>query len=285
MYFTFAECLQAITACGCDIDAAISWLCERPVDRDSDSISSVGNEGSSGSSRVTRNASKLPDHSKTSVEAELQKMMEAAAKARKDADHKEELRRINRAWNARAEGEKKRLEIERRAKEVEKQHKTLAAQKLTQTSASQSVDKSRLDYVPQFYPNSAYIGRSVTQPKLAMNESAQGLINNNSFSVIQQQYFPPLGSNDSLQMGMTQAHEIDEQEEGLQQQPLFSGQISRACYDSALVGQNPELSADGLNKGAREFVPKFATTQSPYNIQNNVTIQFPDPNQQGNPEH
>jgi hypothetical protein len=45
---------------------------------------------------------KSTGESKASVDAQLQQMMDAAAKAKKDADHKEELRRINRAWNAKA---------------------------------------------------------------------------------------------------------------------------------------------------------------------------------------
>ena len=65
------DCIAAVTACGGDIDRAISWLCERPPET------------------TTVTQKKSDSNSKTGVEADVQKMMEAAAKAKKDADHKE----------------------------------------------------------------------------------------------------------------------------------------------------------------------------------------------------
>ena len=70
-----------MTACGCDVDRAISWLCERPPEPTQAAGSRAGSAGST--------QKKSDSNSKMGVEAELQKMMEAAAKAKKDADHKE----------------------------------------------------------------------------------------------------------------------------------------------------------------------------------------------------
>ena len=94
-------------ACGNNAESAISWLCERPPDKTASASASSHGQKSAG-------------ESKASVDAQLQQMMDAAAKAKKDADHKEELRRINRAWNAKAEGEKRKIENDRRQKEVER---------------------------------------------------------------------------------------------------------------------------------------------------------------------
>ena len=192
--FLCEECLQALTSCGCDIDAAISWLCERPSSGGTISKSFTGNADFNESSRVNMNGSNFPDNTKIRVEAELQQMMAAAAKAKKDADHKEELRRINRAWNLRAEGEKKRLEMEKRAREVEKQQRTLAAQKLTQPLSSQGLDRS---CTPQVHSNTAYCDRGIAGPK-SLTIGGSHLESRDGFTVIQQQYFPPLINSSQL---------------------------------------------------------------------------------------
>jgi len=41
-------------------------------------------------------------------------------------------------------------------------------------------------------------------------------------------------------------------------------------FESALVDTNPELSIDGLNKGAKEFVPKFSVTSAVLDMQNDI---------------
>ena len=191
-------------------------------------------------------------------------MMEAAAKARKDADHREELRRINRAWNAKAEGEKKRIEMERRIREVEKQKRTLAAQK-----SSQPHDRCTSSHPPQFNPSSTSYGSSITLPISSANSFSQGQYD---FNVIQQQFFPPLGCSGSPQTAIIDSdyrNHLHHQQRGHSERFLEPRQPLRSHPESASVSSNSELSADGLNRRAKEFVPKFAVV-SHFDLRNDA---------------
>jgi hypothetical protein len=101
MGFAEQDCLAAILACGRNIDLAISWLCERPQPPVPKSIKkqptvhppakhTVGSSMSSAASRTSQGVGSK----------------EAAA-----AGHKEELRRINKAWNMKAEDEMKKVHL------------------------------------------------------------------------------------------------------------------------------------------------------------------------------
>lgn len=105
MGFPEADCMAAIVACGTNIDRAISWLCERP------NLSAPNSSHASAQAKV---ASTQVQTSKTANSV-------AAVPKEKEKDHKEELRRINKAWNQKAEDELKRQEQERKAKEIAKQ--------------------------------------------------------------------------------------------------------------------------------------------------------------------
>jgi hypothetical protein len=116
-------------------------------------------------------------------------------------------------------------------------------------------------------------GRSITLPKSLVNGSSQG---QNDFSLIQQQFFPPLGSNDS---SLTTSIHFDDRSHHFRQQKETCEQllIPHLPYpshpesaSSASVDPNSELSADGLNKGAKEFVPKFAVASPFNNLQNDT---------------
>ena len=104
MGFAECDCLSAISLYGKDLDRALSWLCDRPakVTEDSNSKTTVtssakNNNSGSGSGSVTAD-------SLTSSQAE-------GIRLQKEKDHKEELRRVNRAWNLKNEDEKKRVRI------------------------------------------------------------------------------------------------------------------------------------------------------------------------------
>jgi hypothetical protein len=130
MGFPEADCLTALSVCGKDIDLAITWLCEhppgtpapapaksaptaqpqsKPSAQQTPSKSTGGNSGSN-----SNNASKTPTPKTaappavTTPAANTSAAADAAAK-QKEKDLKEEMRRINRAWNAKAEDEKKKV--------------------------------------------------------------------------------------------------------------------------------------------------------------------------------
>jgi hypothetical protein len=111
MGFDEADCLAAITACGLDVDKAISWICDRP----SPTQEALSKAGAGESKDAGKKASSAAVASKnSSAAAAAAADAEAALKAQKDKEHKEELRRINRAWNARvpqqrAEEERKKV--------------------------------------------------------------------------------------------------------------------------------------------------------------------------------
>lgn len=144
MGFAEADCLQAILACGLDVDRAISWLCERPPPpaptakvNPSPNTSSGNHSSQSKDSSTKKITSSASLGSNTSAVGNVSSGLVSGAyppdseltpaqKAQKDKDHKEELRRINREWNAkvpqqRAEEEKKKAEADRAVKELERQ--------------------------------------------------------------------------------------------------------------------------------------------------------------------
>lgn len=120
MGFAEADCLAAISSCGLNVDMAISWICDRP----------------------SPPKTKAPEQKKgvgNSPSAPTPQEWDAQLKLQKDKEHKEEQRRINRAWNARvpqqrAEEERKKVglshssfgeisqaEAERKQQELERQ--------------------------------------------------------------------------------------------------------------------------------------------------------------------
>lgn len=144
MGFVESDCLQAIIACGLNVDRAISWLCEPRPPPPTPSSKTKASKASTSSNNTTQNkdsagakknststaqstsSGSTPSASHSLPDSELT----PAQKAQKDKDHKEELRRINREWNARvphqrAEEEKKKAEeksqAERAQKELERQ--------------------------------------------------------------------------------------------------------------------------------------------------------------------
>jgi hypothetical protein len=115
MGFSEADCLEAIVACGKNVDIAITWLCERPssVDTGKQKVLSTTNPVD------VKETKPLNGQVKRSVPKNFQQstlkphtLTELAIKPLKEKDIKEELRRINRAWNAKAEDEKKKVNFD-----------------------------------------------------------------------------------------------------------------------------------------------------------------------------
>ncbi|RYH32199.1 hypothetical protein EON65_01090 [archaeon] len=116
MGFAETDCLQAISRYGTDIDQAISWLCERPPSGASQ-VESVIKEVSAPApvNRVAKTTTKIESKggsqaasATASASDALKSDPEAALRLQKE---REELRRINRAWNARAEDEKRKVRL------------------------------------------------------------------------------------------------------------------------------------------------------------------------------
>jgi len=135
MGFPEADCLAALSACGTNLDRAISWLCERPdrntvsqgtenntsastIDKGKKSSGGVGAGSSSVS--VTSNPSStvtgpVERSDSTQNSSASQAAAAAAAATQRESDLKEQLRKINRAWNAKvplqraAEEERKKV--------------------------------------------------------------------------------------------------------------------------------------------------------------------------------
>jgi len=112
MGFREADCLHAISLYGTDIDQAISWLCDRPA--------VAAPAAAVPSSKVPEEVSRPVDASPVaSGHMTLAAAMAAGAamttapttpgSAATLQKEKEELRRINRAWNAKAEDEKRKV--------------------------------------------------------------------------------------------------------------------------------------------------------------------------------
>lgn len=106
MGFREADCLQAISLYGKDVDLALSWLCDRPAAATTQKASaSVVSTTANASAHVrsdigtAHGVMHLSDNLHSTESLRLQK----------ERDHKEELRRINRAWNQKTEDEKRRV--------------------------------------------------------------------------------------------------------------------------------------------------------------------------------
>ena len=119
MGFPEPDCLAAISLYGRDLDRALSWLCDRPSVPPSGSATGGATPGntdlnSSGSSRAISRDEAL---SSTGVGSAVSSVAGCAVgstntesmRVQKEKDLKEELRRINRAWNRKAEDEKKKV--------------------------------------------------------------------------------------------------------------------------------------------------------------------------------
>lgn len=96
MGFKESDCLTAISLYGTDIDQAISYLCEGP--HDSSPVVPIAS--------IVPSLSSLKPKQKVQQEPKPIELPETAVELQKS---KEELRRINRAWNAKAEDEKKKV--------------------------------------------------------------------------------------------------------------------------------------------------------------------------------
>jgi hypothetical protein len=111
MGFPEADCLTAISLYGKDLDRALSWLCDRPPVTPTQSATVIG--ASSATPAVTAAvASTLNPRQEVSgsgITTQSSAQKSEALRLQKEKDHKEELRRINRAWNQKAEDEKRRV--------------------------------------------------------------------------------------------------------------------------------------------------------------------------------
>ena len=126
MGFAESDCLSAISLYGKDLDQALSWLCDRPAKSTENNCHSLshGLKSTSSSSHNSSNHSKQSGNnnnnnsnssnsnngtSSTSVTDNPSNSQIENMRLQKEKDHKEELRRINRAWNLKNEDEKKRV--------------------------------------------------------------------------------------------------------------------------------------------------------------------------------
>lgn len=140
MGFREADCLVAISLYGTDIDQAISWLCDRPtpamaLQRDASRTKSIdaattgtsatktdplvaaasrsvaGNTAPNLSNVSTEAAAAPSSHTNSSAASSAAAAIQVVAVAAVPnmQKEKEELRRINRAWNAKAEDEKRKV--------------------------------------------------------------------------------------------------------------------------------------------------------------------------------
>lgn len=118
MGFVEGDCLQAISRYGTDIDQAISWLCERPpsgashvqpAPKDLPPAPAPAYKVTKATTKAEVKGSSQPTPAAHASAPEASKSdPEAAVRLQKE---REELRRINRAWNARAEDEKRKVGI------------------------------------------------------------------------------------------------------------------------------------------------------------------------------
>eukprot|EP01041_Mallomonas_annulata_P001326 gene1326-2555_t len=141
MGFPEQDCLSAVIACGSDIDRCISWLCEKPT-------ATVEEKSSSSGTTTTRQGKSSSSSSSSSSSQDKAGAVAAAVAAQREKDHKEELRRINREWNAkvpqqRAEEEKKKIEAEKKKaailqfqKQLQQQQSNMPAPTLASTSTA-----------------------------------------------------------------------------------------------------------------------------------------------------
>lgn len=114
MGFREADCLQAISLYGTDIDQAISWLCERPAVTTAAPVPSATSGNNNKAEEVARPSDASPSSGHMTLAAAMaagaaMSSPSAPGSAAKLQKEKEELRRINRAWNAKAEDEKRKV--------------------------------------------------------------------------------------------------------------------------------------------------------------------------------
>ena len=111
MGFPEADCLTAISLYGKDLDRALSWLCDRPPVAPTQSATATGGSNTTPSitAAVTSTVNPRQDVSGSGISTQSSAQKSEALRLQKERDHKEELRRINRAWNQKAEDEKRRV--------------------------------------------------------------------------------------------------------------------------------------------------------------------------------
>ena len=119
MGFPEPDCLAAISLYGRDLDRALSWLCDRPSVPPSGSATGGATPGnadlnSNGSSRpISRDEASSSIGAGSAVSqvsgCTVGSTNTESMRVQKEKDLKEELRRINRAWNRKAEDEKKKV--------------------------------------------------------------------------------------------------------------------------------------------------------------------------------
>jgi hypothetical protein len=111
MGFKEVDCLAAVALYGSDIDRAVSWLCDRPSLESNSSKNKnalLGNEAKKNvvNPKTPTSSKNVNANKSKTVTNDVNIQQQNAAKLQKE---KEELRRINKAWNARAEEEKKKV--------------------------------------------------------------------------------------------------------------------------------------------------------------------------------
>ena len=116
MGFAESDCFSAISLFGKDLDRALSWLCDRPTQSVDNDVSTVGTRHArssplTGGNSSSANASVSVGGSSGSaaLTADGACPTADAVQLQKEKDHREELRRVNRAWNLKAEDEKKKV--------------------------------------------------------------------------------------------------------------------------------------------------------------------------------
>jgi predicted NUDIX family NTP pyrophosphohydrolase len=117
MGFREADCLQAIALYGTDTDRAISWLCEKPVTASPSvppATASAAKHVSEGDARGAEPTAAAAVSSTSSASTATNNTVAASASAglnstQKLQKEKDELRRINQAWNQKAIEEKRKV--------------------------------------------------------------------------------------------------------------------------------------------------------------------------------
>jgi 3-oxoacyl-ACP reductase-like protein len=106
MGFDESDCFSAVSLFGRDLDRSLSWLCDRPAVK-SDIDDQVGSatataRGHGTSSSAGTGTGDSSDGATALTEGSL---------TQRDNDLPSQLRSVNRAWNLKAEDEKKRVSI------------------------------------------------------------------------------------------------------------------------------------------------------------------------------
>lgn len=124
MGFVEVDCLAALALYGKDLDRALSWLCDRPPSATTStttiatatSVIAITNTASVQNNidlinpTISSTSTNISIIGSISTSSTIQSEINAEnIRLQKEKDHKEELRRINRAWNQKAEEEKKRV--------------------------------------------------------------------------------------------------------------------------------------------------------------------------------